>query len=169
MQIISLGFANNYSAKNICAYAYCSAGCRESTSEAVYSGYSIIAENGKTVVVENEAGKGFVNVSQSGSLKIVKTSSDGKVEGFSFRVTSENGYDETFTTDKNGEIFIEDIRLGTYIISEIANGASSNYIMPAAKTANVTADATTVVEMHNVLRETPKTGDTRMPGLWLGL
>ena len=130
--------------------------------------YFEIAENGKTVVVENEAGKGFVNVSQSGSLKIVKTSSDGKVEGFSFRVTSENGYDETFTTDKNGEIFIEDIRLGTYIISEIANGASSNYIMPAAKTANVTADATTVIEMHNVLRETPKTGDTRMPGLWLG-
>ena len=129
--------------------------------------YFEIAENGKTVVVENEAGKGFVNVSQSGSLKIVKTSSDGKVEGFSFRVTSENGYDETFTTDKNGEIFIEDIRLGTYTISEIANGASSNYIMPAAKTANVTADATTVVEMHNVLRETPKTGDTRMPGLWL--
>ena len=129
--------------------------------------YFEIAENGKTVVVENEAGKGFVNVSQSGSLKIVKTSSDGKVEGFSFRVTSENGYDETFTTDKNGEIFIEDIRLGTYTISEIANGASSNYIMPAAKTANVTADATTVVEMHNVLRETPKTGDTRMPELWL--
>ncbi len=129
--------------------------------------YFEIAEDGKTVVVENEAGKGFVNVSQSGSLKIVKTSSDGKVEGFSFRVTSENGYDETFTTDKNGEIFIEDIRLGTYTISEIANGASSNYIMPAAKTANVTADATTIVEMHNVLRETPKTGDTRMPGLWL--
>ena len=131
--------------------------------------YFEIAENGKTVVVENEAGKGFVNVSQSGSLKIVKTSSDGKVEGFSFRVKSDNGYDETFTTDKNGEIFIEDIRLGTYTISEIANGASSNYIMPAAKTANVTADATTVVEMHNVLRETPKTGDTRMPGLWLGI
>lgn len=131
--------------------------------------YFEIAENGKTVVVENEAGKGFVNVSQSGSLKIVKTSSDGKVEGFSFRVTSENGYDETFTTDKNGKILIEDIRLGTYTISEIANGASSNYIIPAAKTANVTADATTVVEMHNVLRETPKTGDTRMPGLWLGI
>ncbi len=131
--------------------------------------YFEIAENGKTVVVENEAGKGFVNVSQSGSLKIVKTSSDGKVEGFSFRVTSENGYDETFTTDKNGEIFIEDIRLGTYTISEITNGVSSNYIMPAAKTANVTADATTVVEMHNVLRETPKTGDARMPGLWLGI
>ena len=131
--------------------------------------YFEIAENGKTVVVENEAGKGFVNVSQSGSLKIIKTSSDGKVEGFSFRITSENGYDETFTTDKNGEILIEDLRLGTYTISEIANGASSNYIMPAAKTATVVQDSVTKVEMHNVLRETPKTGDTRMPGLWLGI
>ena len=131
--------------------------------------YFEIAENGKTVIVENEVGKGFVNVSHTGSLKIVKTSSDGKVEGFSFRVKSDNGYDQTFTTNEKGEIIIENLNIGTYTISEIANGASSNYIMPAAKTANVTNDATTVVEMHNVLRETPKTGDTRMPGLWLGI
>ena len=78
---------------------------------------------GKTVAVENEAGKGFVNVSQSGSLKIVKTSSDGKVEGFSFRVTSENGYDETFTTDKNGEIFIQKLCLILSIVTDA-------YIMP---------------------------------------
>ena len=39
--------------------------------------------------------------------------------------------------------------------------------MPAAKTATVVQDSVTKVEMHNVLRETPKTGDTRMPGLWL--
>jgi uncharacterized surface anchored protein len=56
--------------------------------------YSVsIEENGKTVTVENEAGKGFVNAAQKGSLKIVKTSSDGKVEGFSFRVTGTGGYD----------------------------------------------------------------------------
>ena len=131
--------------------------------------YFGIAENGKTVIVENEVGKGFVNVSHTGTLKIVKTSSDGKVEGFSFRVKSDNGYDQTFTTNEKGEIVIENLSIGTYTISEIANGASSNYIMPAAKTANVTNDATTIVEMHNVLRETPKTGDTRMPGLWLGI
>ena len=44
-----------------------------------------IEENGKSYNVENEAGKGFLNEAQKGSLKIVKTSSDGKVEGFSFR------------------------------------------------------------------------------------
>ena len=38
--------------------------------------------------MENKAGVGFINAAQKGSLKIVKTSSDGKVEGFSFRVLS---------------------------------------------------------------------------------
>ena len=37
--------------------------------------YSVsIEENGKTYIVENEAGVGFVNAAQKGSLKIVKTS-----------------------------------------------------------------------------------------------
>ena len=31
-----------------------------------------------------------------GNLKIKKTSSDGKVEGFTFRITGVNGYDSTF-------------------------------------------------------------------------
>ena len=35
-----------------------------------------------------------------------------QVEGFSFRVTGANGYDQTFKTDKNGEIFIEGLRVG---------------------------------------------------------
>ena len=71
-----------------------------------------IEENGKTYTVENKAGVGFINEAQKGSLKIVKTSSDGKVEGFSFRVTSADGYDQTFKTDKNGEIFIDGLRIG---------------------------------------------------------
>lgn len=84
--------------------------------------YFEITENGKTVTVENEAGKGFVNAAQVGSLKIIKTSSDGKVEGFSFRVTGPNGYSEIFTTDKNGEILIENLRIGEYVISEVSDG-----------------------------------------------
>ena len=74
--------------------------------------YFEITEHGKTVTVENEAGKGFVNAAQVGSLKIIKTSSDNKVAGFSFRVTGPNGYSEIFTTDKNGEILIENLRVG---------------------------------------------------------
>ena len=95
-----------------------------------------IEENGKTYVVENEAGKGFVNAAQTGSLKIVKTSSDGKVEGFSFRVTGVNGYDKTFTTDRNGEIFVEGLRIGDYTVSEISDKASAGYNSPCRQTAH---------------------------------
>lgn len=131
--------------------------------------YFEIIENGKTVTVENEAGKGFVNASQVGSLKIIKTSSDNKVEGFSFRVTGLNGYSEIFTTDKNGEILIENLRIGEYMISEVSDSASAAYILPADKTASVFEGAVTKVEMHNELRDTPKTGDDSNPVLWLSL
>ena len=128
-----------------------------------------IEENGKTYVVENEAGKGFVNAAQTGSLKIVKTSSDGKVEGFSFRVTGVNGYDKTFTTDRNGEIFVEDLRIGEYTVSEVSDKASAGYILPADKQLTIKVGATTIVQMHNEFRDTPKTGDDFNLGLWVSL
>ena len=131
--------------------------------------YFEITEHGKTVTVENEAGKGFVNAAQVGSLKIIKTSSDNKVAGFSFRVTGPNGYSEIFTTDKNGEILIENLRVGEYVVSEVSDGASSAYILPADKTASVFEGAVTKVEMHNELRDTPKTGDDSNPALWFSL
>ena len=128
-----------------------------------------IEENGKTYTVENKAGVGFINDAQKGSLKIVKTSSDGKVEGFSFRVTSPDGYDQTFKTDKNGEIFIEGLRIGEYTVSEVSDSASAGYILPADKQATVKTDSTTIVEMHNEFRDTPKTGDDFNLGLWVSL
>ena len=132
--------------------------------------YSVsIEENGKTYIVENEAGVGFVNAAQKGSLKIVKTSSDGKVEGFSFRVTGANGYDQTFKTDKNGEIYIEGLRIGEYTVSEVNDSVSAGYILPADKQATVKVGATTIVEMHNELRDTPKTGDDFNLALWVSL
>ena len=131
--------------------------------------YVEIAEHGKIYEVENEAGKGFVNAAQTGSLRIEKTSSDGKVEGFSFRVTGANGYDQTFKTDKNGEIHIEGLRVGDYTVSEVSDGASASYVLPADKKVTILADKTTVAQMHNELRDTPKTGDDSKPWLWMAL
>ena len=131
--------------------------------------YFEITEDGKTVTVENEAGKGFVSAPQVGSLKIIKTSSDGKIEGFSFRVAGPNGYAGVFTTDKNGEIIIDDLRIGEYVVSEVSDVASSAYVLPADKTASVFEGAVTKVEMHNELRDTPKTGDDSNPALWFAL
>ena len=44
----------NQSSKGICAYAFCSAGNKESTSGLVFSGHSIIAQNGKIIAEQNE-------------------------------------------------------------------------------------------------------------------
>ena len=132
--------------------------------------YSVFIEtDGMTYSVENKAGVGFINEAMKGSLKIVKTSSDGKVEGFTFRVTGVNGYDRSFTTDKNGEIFIEGLRIGEYTVSEVADEVSAPYSRPADKKANIMTDSTTIVEMHNVVIDTPKTGDNSKLGLWLAL
>ena len=128
-----------------------------------------IEKDGETYTVENKAGVGFVNDAMRGTLKIVKTSSDGKVEGFSFRVTGANGYDKTFVTDKNGEIVIEGLRIGEYTVSEVANEVSAAYSRPADKKAKVMTDSTTIVEMHNVFMDNPKTGDESNIALWLGL
>lgn len=135
--------------------------------EGVYEVF--IDTDGKTYQVENTEGKGFANEAMRGNLKIVKTSSDGKVEGFAFRITGENGYDVTLETDKNGEIFLEGLRIGEYKISEVNNSASAMYILPADKEATVQIGSTTIVEMHNELRDTPKTGDNSNLGLWLAL
>lgn len=112
--------------------------------------------------MENEAGKGFLNEAQKGSLKIVKTSSDGKVEGFSFRVIGNNGYNQAFTTDKNGEIIIKGLRIGEYTVSEVNDKAS---ILLADQKVTVKTGETVTITMHNELRYTPKTGDDFNPAL----
>ena len=119
--------------------------------EGVYEVF--IDTDGKTYQVENKAGVG----------------SDGNVKGFAFRITGANGYDVTLETDENGEILIENLRIGEYTISEVNNAASANYVLPADKQATVQTGSTTIVEMHNVLRDTPKTGDDSNPGLWVAL
>lgn len=132
--------------------------------------YSVsITEDEKTYDVENKAGVGFINQAMKGNLKIKKTSSDGKVEGFTFRITGVNGYDSTFTTDKNGEIFVDGLRIGEYTVSEVSDNVSAGYILPADKKITVQADSTVEIEMHNELRDTPKTGDDSRTGLWMVL
>ena len=127
----------------------------------------MIDTDGKTCEVENKAGVGFINEAMRGNLKIVKTSSDGKIKGFAFRITGANGYDIILETNDKGEIVIEGIRIGDYTVSEVSNSASAMYVLPADKKATVKTGSTTIVEMHNVLRDTPKTGDaTNLPLLY---
>ena len=135
--------------------------------------YFAITTDGETVTVENEAGKGFLNAAQVGSLRIVKTSSDGKLAGFSFRVTGANGYDQVFQTDAEGFILVEGLRIGDYTVSEVRDGSSDGYLLPADKTASIFEGAVTEVEMHNEKKpdepKAPQTGDNSHMALWLSL
>ena len=50
-----------------------------------------------------------------------------------------------------------------------ADGASAAYVLPVDKIVTISADAEVKIEMHNELRDTPKTGDDRNPTLWYAL
>ena len=132
--------------------------------------YIMIDTDGKTYEVENEAGKGFYNQAFRGNLRIVKTSSDGKVEGFSFRIVGDN-YDKTFQTDANGEIFIENLRVGKYTVTEVEDSVSAGYKRPDPVTVELVKDETLTVNVHNdkVTVDVPKTGDNFNPWIWVGL
>lgn len=132
--------------------------------------YVMIDTDGKTYEVENEAGKGFYNQAHKGNLKIVKTSSDGRVEGFSFRVVGDN-YDQTFKTDAHGEIFIENLRVGKYTVTEVEDSVSAGYKRPDPVTVELVVDETLTVNVHNdkITVDVPKTGDNSNLWLWVGL
>ena len=135
--------------------------------------YFEIVTDGEMVKVENQVGIGFINAHMVGSLKIVKASSDGRVEGFSFRITGEN-YDEVFTTDANGEIFVENLRIGKYTVTEVEDSVSAGYKRPDPFEIELASDETLTVNVHNDKVTTdhpgsPKTGDNSHMALWVGL
>lgn len=132
--------------------------------------YVMIDTDGKTYEIENEAGKGFYNEAFKGNLKIVKTSSDGCVEGFSFQIVGDN-YDETFKTDANGEILIENLRVGEYTVTELEDSVSAGYKRPDPVTVELVKDETLIVNVHNdkISVDVPKTGDDSNLWLWLSL
>lgn len=85
----------------------------------------------KTINVQNKIVKG--------SLEINKTSTDSKIEGVWFNITSANGFDENYATDKNGNITITDLDVYDdtdkkieYTIKELGiKDASGKIIFPA--------------------------------------
>ena len=133
-----------------------------------------IKENGVTVIVENEAGKGFINNAQKGALRIEKTSDDGVVKGFRFKVEGTDitghAFSAEYVTDENGQIIIEGLRIGDYVISEIADKNTDRYELPADVTVTVHEGKTVVAKIHNVLKpvtpDIPKTGDDTNVRFW---
>lgn len=104
-------------------------------------------------------------------IDIIKTTSDGKKEGFAFRITGANGYDMTFTTDAKGEIFIEKLRIGEYTVTELKNSASEGYKIADPVKITLVANETLTVKIHNdkTKVDVPKTGDDANLMLWISL
>ena len=102
-----------------------------------------------TVTANATAEVTFANVLKRGGLKIRKTSEDGIVAGITFRVTGKN-YDQTATTNDAGELLLQNLLPGTYIVTE--QDAPERYEPQQPQTVTVTANATAEVQFSNVLK-----------------
>lgn len=136
-----------------------------------------ITENEAIVRIETEAGVGFLNKAQTGSLKVVKTADDDKIEGRTFKIIGTdfmgNPYEQEFQTDEKGEIHVT-LRVGEYTVSEVAGKDAEKYILPDDQTVEIKAGETTTVKMHNKLvpevPTVPQTGDHPWtPAVLIGL
>ena len=84
----------------------------------------------------------------AGSVKIVKDSEDGVVDGITFTITG-NGVNQTATTKNGGVIQVDNLRPGTYTVTE----QSANYYEPQKeKTVTVVSGQTATVSFSNVLK-----------------
>lgn len=84
----------------------------------------------------------------AGSVKIVKDSENGVVDGIKFTITG-NGVNQTVTTKNDGVIQVDNLRPGTYTVTE----QSANYYEPQKeKTVTVVSGQTATVSFSNVLK-----------------
>ena len=91
----------------------------------------------------------FLNLKVSyGGAKIIKTSEDGRVDGITFTITGE-GVNQTVTTDRNGEIRIDNLMPGVYTVTE---QSYDKYVPQENHRVTVLAGQTATVSFNNVLR-----------------
>ena len=110
-----------------------------------------VHENGKTYEVT------LTNELKYAQLKIVKTSEDGNVAGFTFKVTRlADGYSKTYTTSAAGEIITDQMpvyvdadatQLYEYKVEEI--NVPDKYRTPDAQTITLTYGQTAEVSFYN--------------------
>lgn len=84
-----------------------------------------------------------------GSLKLIKTSEDGKVDNIPFTITG-NGIDKTVKTNSKGEFQIDGLKPGKYTVTEITD---DKYVEPESKIATVENGKTEYVAFNNRLKK----------------
>ena len=92
---------------------------------------------------------GYLNLEiMTGSMKLVKTSEDGKVGGISFTINGE-GINTTKTTNANGVIDITDLNPGVYTVAE---QAVDKYEPQETRRVTIVSGQTTTVNFNNILK-----------------
>ena len=75
---------------------------------------------------------------------------------FTFKVEGTDitgkAFSQEFVTNEDGEILIEGLRIGDYVISEVATDKTDKYVLPDDVTVTVHADKTVVAKFHNELK-----------------
>ncbi len=89
-----------------------------------------------------------VNEEIPGSCKIVKTSEDGKVDGISFNISG-NGINKTVQTKNGGQIQIDNLKPGTYTVTE---QAYDKYNPQESRTVTVVSGKVATVTFSNTLK-----------------
>lgn len=106
-----------------------------------------------TITPAGSVKKVFTNKAMTGTISIVKRSADGVLSGWQFRVTGTaktgQSYDQTFTTDANGNITISNLRIGDYKVTEVKTGKTVGYITENSKDLEVKTDTVTTVNIEN--------------------
>lgn len=85
----------------------------------------------------------------SGNLKLVKTSEDGNVANIEFTVNGD-GYSKTVKTNSKGEFKLTDLVPGNYIVTEVTD---SKYETQKSQTVKVESGKTATVTFENVLKK----------------
>lgn len=85
----------------------------------------------------------------SGNLKLVKTSEDGNVANIEFTVKG-NNYSKTVKTNSKGEFELTDLVPGSYTVTEITD---SKYETQKSQTVKVESGKTATVTFENILKK----------------
>lgn len=132
-----------------------------------------------TITPAGSVKKVFTNKAMTGTISIVKHSADGVLSGWQFRVTGTaktgQSYDQTFTTDANGNITISNLRIGDYKVTEVKTGKTVGYITEESKDLEVKTDTVTTVNFENkpyaniVINKVDSVKDTALSGATFGI
>lgn len=132
--------------------------------------YFEIRENG-TVIIENEAGVGFINEAIKGSVKIVKKDADSgeALSDVEFALCSLDGKEVVRgITDEKGELVFENIRFGKYELKEITT--KDGYLKNEEVISVEITENEQMFEFEITNKKvptSPKTGDKSNTGLWI--